>query len=827
MLNNISYMFTLRSIVTIHFYLALALLTKHLDDPSLPGLEPHLEQIRRSKAEVDYYRKACEANYGMWSLILEALLQELENVYSVAMRTLENALDHCQMNGFAMEEALILELQANMLLRGGGKSPAQAILSRAVSAWNRIGASGKARQLLNKYHWLLRVNPPFQTNDVGCQTVDSLLNLSTKSVNHAVDTNMLYKQVEEERPHTADTEEQTSDSTIINEKPSAEDLDILDHYSILEFSQVISSELEIGKLLPKMANIILGSCNSAELAVVITEYGPDNWCVSATADRELGVRTFQEGLEMAEFDDLIALNITCYTLRTREQVLVSNVLEDERFFNVSPSYAARNPEGKSIIALPIIHANKMLGAIHIEGKPQTFTRRNLTVLRLIVMQVGISLANAFLFEESRKVSAANAAMVEAQKRALAHAREAEQKAKVAEAEARRNVKLKEDAAKAKSIFLANISHDLRTPMNGVIGLSELLKGTQLDAQQDGYVESIRVCADTLLTLINDILDFSKLEAGKMKISAVPINLRGSIAEVVRALRYTHRDRDLETIEDLSGIDPNLVVVSDPVRLHQIFMNLLSNSYKFTPKGSVSVRAKAEENEDGKVHVTCVVSDTGIGIGQEQMARLFRPFSQADSSTERSYGGSGLGLSICKAIIENMLGGKIDLQSETGVGTSVTFHLIFNKAVIGTEAQITWSSDLAPDPRPLQARRTARDLRLIPRNQIRVCIAEDNPINQKIAVTFVRNLGLQCEAYSNGQQAVDALRSRAKEGKPFHLVLMDVQMPILDGYNATRVIREDDDPYVNNVLVIAMTASAIEGDKEKCIDAGMNNYLAKP
>jgi CheY-like chemotaxis protein len=418
-------------------------------------------------------------------------------------------------------------------------------------------------------------------------------------------------------------------------------------------------------------------------------------------------------------------------------------------------------------------------------------------------------------------------MVEAQKRALAHARDAEQKAKVAEAEAKHNVKLKEDAAKAKSIFLANVSHDLRTPMNGVIGLSELLKGTNLDPEQDGYVESIRVCADTLLTLINDILDFSKLEAGKMKVTTVPLNLRETIAEVVRALRYTHRDRGLETIEDLDDVDPNLLVLGDPVRLHQIFMNLLSNSYKFTPKGSVTVRAKVAREGKGRVRVTCTVADTGIGISGEQMVRLFRPFSQADSSTARSYGGSGLGLSICKAIIEDVLGGKISLQSQEGVGTTVTFTLVFNKAPKDAVVKMPWSQEVSQGKQQTPHKRTVRDLSTIPRDQIRVCIAEDNPINQKIAVTFVKNLGLMSEAYSDGQQAVEALKLRSQEGRPFHLVLMDVQMPVLDGYNATRKIREDPDPNVNDVLVVAMTASAIAGDREKCIEAGMNNYLAKP
>lgn len=577
-----------------------------------------------------------------------------------------------------------------------------------------------------------------------------------------------------------------------------------------------------------MVKIILESCIGSELAVVITEFGTHNWCIAACADRDTGAQTFEEGVEGCQFDDRMALNITKYALQSGDQVLVNNVTEDDRFADLSTTYATNNPQGKAVIALPINQANRLLGVLQIEGKPQTFTQKNFTVLRLICNQIGISLANSFLFEEARKASAANAAMVEAQKSALAQAREAEQKAKVAEAEAKRNAKLKEDAAKAKSIFLANISHDLRTPMNGVIGLSELLKGTELNADQDAYVDSIRVCADTLLRLINDILDFSKLEAGKMIMDTVALNLRETIAEVVRALRYTNRFRNLETIEDLNGVSPDLVVIGDPVRLRQIFMNLLSNAYKFTPKGSITVRAETQEREDGKVYLTSVIADTGIGIYNDQASRLFRPFSQADSSTERSYGGSGLGLSICKAIIENVLGGKITLESEPGVGTTVVFTVPFTRP---------YKDDTAPrsDPRdrifedPVQAgcKGSAPDLRSIPRSEIRVCVAEDNPINQKIAIAFLGNMGLKGDACSNGQLAVEALREKSRRQEPYHLVLMDVQMPVLDGYNATRVIREDEDPDVRDVLVIAMTASAIDGDREKCIGAGMNNYLAKP
>ena len=342
--------------------------------------------------------------------------------------------------------------------------------------------------------------------------------------------------------------------------------------------------------------------------------------------------------------------------------------------------------------------------------------------------------------------------------------------------------------------------------------------------------------DTLLTVINDILDFSKLEAGKMKLYSMPLNLKTTITEVVRALSYTNLERGLKTIEDLQ-LDPELQVMGDPVRLHQIFMNLLSNAYKFTAKGAVTVSARTIREDKDVLEVTCSIADTGIGISQEQVTRLFKPFSQADSSTQRSYGGSGLGLSICKALI-SVLNGKISLESQLGVGTTVSFTVTFpkvskNATTADTNAtatvpmkMATWSSEGSPNS--IQSSGFSHiDLSKIPRDQLRVCIAEDNPINQKIAVSFVTKLGFKSSAYSDGHQAVEALRSASRDGNPFHLVLMDCQMPVLDGYDATRLIRKDEDVAVRSVLIVAMTASAIRGDKEKCLEAGMNNYLAKP
>jgi len=343
---------------------------------------------------------------------------------------------------------------------------------------------------------------------------------------------------------------------------------------------------------------------------------------------------------------------------------------------------------------------------------------------------------------------------------------------------------------------------------------------------------------------------------------MPLSLNETITEVVRALAYTNAERGLKTVEQLE-LDPELLVLGDPVRLHQILMNLLSNSYKFTPKGSVTVRAVVDKESDEWIDVTCSVIDTGIGIPEEQKKKLFLPFSQIESSSSRSYGGTGLGLSICKALIENVMHGRVWLESTPGMGTTVSFSLRFTK-VPRAEAQIRQYGQRDQDPMAKFSSQENNgheessetiDLSTVPRNELRICIAEDNLINQRIAISFVHKLGFKCDAYLDGFKTIDALERASANGRPFHLVLMDVQMPHCDGYEgepvlcraltdtpppirfrkennaddilATRLIRKHQDPNIRNILIIAMTASAIQGDREKCLDSGMNNYLAKP
>ena len=815
-----------RPVAAVRYYLCLALCCQAWDLPDQADREPLLKEARECKKWLDVWVAAFDVNYLAWSHLMAASIACAARDYKNIINNVEFAIDHCQVHGFALEEALALEMQAEFLLERGAKRPAKVMIQEAMAAYNRISAVGKAKQLAESHEWLLKTATTGRNVDMSVQTMDVADFVNDPATNKK---EFVRNWVEPKQPNGA-----PQDVTGLG-------LDILDLTSILDFSRIISSELQIDSLLSKMLSIILESVGGqAEFCAIVIDSEEQGWCVAGSADHETGVKTYPDGIPFAEVDDQAVQQITPYVLRTKETVFLQNVLEDERFSNVGDAWLARNPNGRSIINIPILQADHLMGLIHLEGRPHAFTQRSQVVLNLLTNQVAISLGNALLYKKVRKVSAANASMIESQKRALVAAREAEAKAKKAEAEAMHNVKLASEAAKAKSIFLANVSHELRTPLNGVIGMSELLKGTPLDQDQEGYADSIRVCADTLLTVINDILDFSKLEAGKMQMFTVPLNLKETITEVVRALAYTNKEHGLQTIEDLQ-IDDGLVL-GDPVRLHQIFMNLLSNAYKFTPSGSVTVKARKIAETNGKVKITCSVSDTGIGITEEQLTRLFQPFAQADSSTARSYGGSGLGLSICKAMIENVLGGNIWIESIPNKGTTVSFTLAFRKApkdsLVVEDMKISakepdpmanWSQAASPSTaeEKKQLELSHLDLSKIAKEDIRVCIAEDNAINRKIAISYVGKIGLKCEAFEDGKLAYEALQRKSKEGEPFHLVLMDVQMPVLDGYEATKAIRKDADPNVNKVLIIAMTASAIRGDREKCLEAGMNDYLAKP
>ncbi len=364
----------------------------------------------------------------------------------------------------------------------------------------------------------------------------------------------------------------------------------------------------------------------------------------------------------------------------------------------------------------------------------------------------------------------------------------------------------ERADQAKGEFLARMSHEVRTPMSGILGVTELLLRSELPAKGREYAEVVQASAQGLLRVVNDILDLSKLEAGKLSIELAPFDLRAVVAEIVDLFEPRASEAGIEVLAEVANeLPPSLI--GDSARLRQVLLNVVGNAVKYTAEGHVGVRVEAPKSHEEAVRVSILVTDTGIGIAPEDQEKVFTPYQQAASGPSHSVGGTGLGLAICRHLV-TLMGGTIELDSILGEGTTVRITL-----------DLEAPPDKVAEPEADVQQSTEPGSSLSGRH--RILVADDNPTNRLVTHEQLRSLGYEVDDAGNGREVLAALGKRQ-----YDLVLMDCQMPGLDGYETTRRIRAMDGA-VAEVPVIAHTASAMKGDRERCLDAGMQDYLSKP
>ncbi|KAI9260813.1 hypothetical protein BY458DRAFT_557511 [Sporodiniella umbellata] len=617
------------------------------EDSDKESRDMYIQRIKENQELLSTWVDHSSVNFKMWHTLVQAEVSSLGKNNSETMDLYEKAIDESREGGWFLELCICHELAGSFYARLGLKNIANGIIKKAIKLYISHGSYGKVNHLSNKFSELIGNLDDVRTDtqDAGVQT-DPFPFLGPQN---SWSTSSLGPNVVINEPVTSEViPPVTTEQTLMT-------LDILDLESILKSSQVISSEVKFDLLLKAMMTIILENSGAECGAIMVKE---DKYGIYAYGSQEEGSITFEPPRPISEKDSLICSRIVNHTINTNESLFIHNIDQDTRFA-LGPWY--ENTRNKSVICMPIVYKATMVGCLFIEGPAGIFTQRHITVLSLLCQQMGISISNAFLFKSVQRVTMANMRMIEMQKKALEDSRKSK------EAAVR--------ATRLREIFLANMSHEIRTPFSGFYGMISLLADTQLDNEQMDLVKTAKESCEILLQIIDDLLNFSKLQAGKVSLDISPIVVEDIMADVVEMLIAMAIQRGINVTYAVSDDVPSIVLL-DGNRLRQILINLLGNAIKFTHDGEVCINCsldKSRKESDSQVSLLFEVTDTGIGISNEQRKVLFEPFSQVDGSTTRKYGGTGLGLSICLQLVE-LMGGAIDVKSVPNEGSNFYFSI---------------------------------------------------------------------------------------------------------------------------------------------------------